>query len=390
MLTKFNLLLTLLVANKKEHLPLFILSTLIVFIVASVLFISSSIYKELSYTLDDQADITIQKFRAGHVEDIPASYLNEYLDINGVNAAQGRVYGVHFYEPKETFFMIVGLDFYDPQITKKLAQLTNKLNVDDFLKRPSMIIGSGVKKFFDEYHYFHSYNFRPPDRSIQKVYIYDKLKESTNLVANDMIIMDINLARKILGIKDNYFSDIILKVTNSNEKEKIYEKLIMKHFDTRIITKEEIAQYYKKLYNYKGGIFLALYLVALMSFLTILYQRYTLTKSHELKEITLLRSFGYSIESILWLKILENALIAFIAYIVGVIIAFWYVFWLGAPLLKNIFLGDNNLPSPLTFITAVDYGTLGILFGIFIFPYLLSVVIPLWKMGIEEIGEVLR
>ena len=390
MLNKFHFLLLLLINYRKKHIAIFFLSTMLVAILASVLFISSSLQKDINITLEQQADFTVQHFRAGHLLDTPSSWIDEYLNIAGVANVEGRIYGMHYYEPKEQYFMIIGVDFYDKQIVKGMQELIENLDVEKFLAKKNMIIGAGVKDFFDKYSYTKYYTFRPPDRSKEKVYIYDEFPKESTILTNDMIIMDKPLARKILGIKDGFVTDIILKITNQNEYQKIYEKLIVSHFDTRIITKKDIAKHYKKLFNYKGGIFMVLYIVAIVTFLLILYQRYSMVQNSDVKEINILRSVGWQVNEIISFKLLENFIVAFVAYIVGVIFAYIYVFFLGAPVLRNIFLGSANLQIHPSFIAVVPTSELIILFGIFVLPFLLAIVIPVWRLCVRDMSEVLR
>jgi ABC-type lipoprotein release transport system permease subunit len=253
-----------------------------------------------------------------------------------------------------------------------------------------MIIGEGVKEFLDDLHYFKYYTFRPPDKSKEKVYIYNKFPHATSLLTNDMVIMDIALARKILGIPQGYFSDIILKVPNKKEHQMVYEKLFLTHFDMRIITKEDIAKHFKKLFNTKGGVFLILYIVVLVSFLLLLYQRYSMVGSGEKKEIALLRSVGWRIEQVLWLKVVENGIIALSAFLLGVIFAYVYVFFADAPLLRDIFLGTNNFSAHLSLYPVIHLGDIALLFAFFVIPFLVAVVVPLWRLSITDISEVLR
>jgi len=390
MINKLYFLLLLLRNHKKKHIAIFLLSSLLISILASVLFISSSIQKDINTTLKQQADFTIQHFQAGHLLNTPVSWIDEYLNIPGVVNVQGRIYGMHFYEPKEQYFMIVGIDFYDKQIVTKMQSLIDNLDVEKFLAKKNMIIGEGVKEFLDKYDYTKYYTFRPPDRSKEKVYIYNYFPKESTILTNDMIIMDSNLARKILGIKDGYVTDIILKIANPNEYQKVYEKLIMSHFDIRIITKKDIAKYYKKLFNYKGGIFMGLYVIAIITFLLILYQRYSLVQNSDLKEITILKSVGWQVNAIITLKIFENLIVISTAYIVGIVFAYLYVFFFDAPLLRNIFLGNSNLPNHTQFYCIVPTTELIILFGIIIFPFLLAVIIPVWRLCVNDISEVLR
>ncbi len=390
MLSRLNFLLLLLLNYKKRYIATFLLSSGLIAILASVLFLSSSIQEELMSTLENQADFTVQHYKSGHLLNTPEKWVEEYLDIPGVSKVQGRIYGTHYYEPKEQHFMLVGLDMYDVQIVKGMQKLINTLDIEKFLERKNMIIGSGVKDFFDKYHYRKYYIFRPPDRTKEKVYIYKEFPKGSDLLTNDMIVMDMPLARKILGIEKGYVSDIVIELSNPDEYQKVYEKLIVSHFDTRIITKKDIAKHYTKLFNYKGGVFMALYIFAIVTFLLLLYQRYSMVESLDLKEIVILRSTGWSIEQIISFKLVENFIVVLSAYLIGVILAYIYVFFLDAPLLRDIFLGSANLSIHPQFMPYIKPLDLLILFGIFVLPFLLAVVIPVWKLCVKDMSEMIR
>ena len=359
-------------------------------ILSATLFISSSIQKDLLSTLEDQPDFTVQRYKAGKVLNTPSAWIDEFLEIRGVTNVQGRVYGMHYYDTLETYFMIVGVDMYETQVVDSLENLLGNIDIDEFQSRKNMIIGAGVKEFLDEYHYFDYYIFRPPDRSQEKVYIYDALSPESGVMSSDMIIMDINQARTILGVEDGYVTDIILEVKNQDEFQLIKEKLIVSHFNVRIIQKSDIESYYTNLFNYKGGVFLALFLTTLLTFLIILYQRYSMVWHVDSKEIALLRMLGWRIKNIIWLKLGENFVVAFSSYILGVILAYIYVFVFNAPLLKNIFLGYKNLSNEVTFAFALDLSVLGLIFLAFVVPFLLAVLIPVYRVAITESSEVMR
>jgi len=390
MLNKINFLFLLLFTYRKKHISIFLISTVMVAILSATLFISSSIQKDLLNTLEDQPDFTVQKYKAGKVLNTPNAWIDEFLEIKGVTNVQGRVYGMHYYDTLETYFMIVGVDMYEPQVVDSLETLIGTIDIDKFQSRKSMIIGAGVKEFLDEYHYFEYYIFRPPDRSQEKVYIYDSLSRESGVMSSDMIIMDINQARTILGVEDGYVTDIILEVKNQDELQLIKEKLIVSHFNVRIIQKSDIESYYTNLFNYKGGVFLALFLTTLLTFLIILYQRYSMVWHVDSKEIALLRMLGWRIKNIIWLKLGENFVVAFSSYMLGVIFAYIYVFVFNAPLLKNIFLGYKNLSNEVTFAFSLDLSILGLIFLAFVVPFLLAVIIPVYRVAITEPSEVMR
>lgn len=386
----FNFLFLLLSKYKSKHIAIFIISILIVFIVSSVLFISTALKKEVFSTLNNQSDFMIQKTNNGKIFDTPISWVEDFSSINGVKNVQQRVYGLYYFMPENIYFTIVGVDLFEENTNKNIKELLSVLNISNFLQNDSMIIGNGIKKIFDKYHYFDSYDFKLLDKQSLNVKIFKDLSQDANLVANDLIIMDINLAKKILNINEENSTDIILNVPNDLEKQNIKEQLILKHSNIRILQKESLKKEYENMFNYKGGIFLVLFIVVIFTFILILYQRYSMISSSDKKEIGILKAVGWSIKDIIKLKIIENFIVGFMAFIIGVIIAYIFVFILNAPILKNIFIGFSNVQNDFILNANIEFTTIVTLFLFFIIPFLSAVLIPVWKIAVIDANESMK
>ena len=386
----FNFLFLLLSKHKSKHIAIFIISILIVFLISSVLFISNSLKKEVFSTLDNQSDFTIQKTNNGKIFDTPISWIDDFSSINGVKNVQQRVYGQYYFMPENVYFTIVGIDLFEENTNKNIKELLSVLNISNFLENDSMIIGNGIKKIFDKYHYFDSYDFKLLPKQSLNVKIFKDLPKEANLVANDLIIMDIKLAKKILNINEENSTDIVLNVPNDLEKQNIKEQLILKHSNIRILQKENLKKEYENMFNYKGGIFLVLFIVVIFTFILILYQRYSMISSSDKKEIGILKAVGWSIKDIIKLKIIENFIVGFMAFIIGVIIAYIFVFILNAPILKNIFIGFSNVQNDFILNANIEFTTLITLFLFFIIPFLSAVLIPVWKIAVIDANESMK
>ncbi len=386
----FNFLFLLLSKHKSKHIAIFIISILIVFLISSVLFISNNLKKEIFFTLNNQSDFVIQKTNNGKVFDTPISWIEDFSSINGLNNLQQRVYGQYYFMPENVYFTIVGVDLFEENTNKNINDLLKTLNISNFLQNDSMIIGNGIKKIFDKYHYFDSYDFKLLDKNTINIKIFKDLPKEANLVANDLIIMDINLAKKILNIDKENSTDIVLNVPNDLEKQNIKEQLILKHSNIRILQKENLKKEYENMFNYKGGIFLVLFIVVIFTFILILYQRYSMISSSDKKEIGILKAVGWSIKDIIKLKIIENFIVGFMAFIIGVIIAYIFVFILNAPILKNIFIGFSNVQNDFILNANIEFTTLITLFLFFIIPFLSAVLIPVWKIAVIDANESMK
>jgi ABC-type antimicrobial peptide transport system permease subunit len=128
----------------------------------------------------------------------------------------------------------------------------------------------------------------------------------------------------------------------------------------------------------------------MITFVLILFQRYSMINSSDKKEIGILKAVGWSIKDIIKLKILESFVISFIAFIIAIIMAYIFVFFLNAPILSNIFLGFHNLENSVSFVPNVSFSLLVTLFLFFIIPFISAVLIPVWKIAVIDANESMK
>ena len=380
----FNFIFLLLVKHKSKHFAIFLISIFIVFLTSSILFIKNSLQKEISQALENQSDFIIQKTIANKIKDIDTSLIDEFYEINGVSKVTQRVYGQYYFMPENVYFTIIGIDFFEETTNQDLKELLNFLNISKFLEKDSMIIGNGVKKVLDKYAYFDSYDFKLENENSKNIKIFKDLPKEANLIANDLIIMDINIAKKILDIKPDFATDIVLDVPNPLERQNVKEQILLKESNIRILQKDELKKEYENMFNYKGGIFLILFIVVIFTFILVLYQRYSMISSNDKREIGILKAVGWSIKDIIKLKIIENFVVDFMEFIIGVIYAYIFVFILQATILKNIFIGFSNIKNDFILNQNIKISNLITLFLFFMVPFLSAVLIPVWKIAVID------
>jgi ABC-type lipoprotein release transport system permease subunit len=309
------------------------------------------------------------------------------LEIHGVSKVTQRVYGRYFFKSKEKSFFIVGVDFMDEQSHKALQTMMDETDLREFLNGDNMLAGEGVSRYLKAHFYPNGYTFLTPKGAFKKVHLFKILPQQSNLISNDMIIVPIELAREILGMGEDEVSDIAFNVPNDDEWENVADKISAFYYDLRVVTKEDVKKAYENLYNYKGGIFLILFLITIVTFVLILYQRYSMVYSSERRHIGLLRALGWSIHDVLKLKFFETMMVVVVAFVLGIALAYLYVFVLGAPLLREIFLGGVNLHNTVTLVPVLDFGILSSIFLIYAVPFVSAVLIPVWKIAVTDPKE---
>ncbi len=319
--------------------------------------------------------------------DAPLEWMDKLIDIYGVDKVTARVYGRYFFKSKQDSFLIVGVDFLDEQSHKALAQIIKDTDLKKFLDGNNMLVGQGVADYLSAHFYKNQYSFMTPKGEFKKVNIFQTLPAQSDLISNDMIIMPIDLAREVLGVGEEEVTDFALNVPNDGEWDNIADKISSFYFDGRVVTRHDIEKGYENLYNYKGGVFLILFLITIATFALILYQRFNMVYGSERRGIGLLRALGWSIGDVLKLKFFETMIIVTISFVTGVVLAYVYVFVLGAPLLRGVFLGNANIANNAPLVPVLDFGVLSTIFLLYAVPFIAAVLVPVWGIAVTDPKE---
>jgi len=367
--------------DRKSHIALFLISIILIFILATTLFTSTSLKHTLFNQLDNQADFVVQKIRGGNRVDAPLSWQDKLTEIYGVSKVTPRVYGRYYFEDKKEYALIFGIDFLDEQANKELASIIKETKLDNFLESNNMIVSKSIKEYLSSHFYNDNYNFLTPSGKFIKVNIYKTLTKDSSLYSNNIIIMPIDLAKSILGVEEDFVSDFTLNVANDDEQDNIYSKISSLYYDISVTTKKDVKKAYENLYNYKGGFFLLLFILTLATFLLLLYYRYSIMFYTQKRAIGIYRAIGWSIKDIIKLKFLESSLIAIFSFIIGATLAYIYTFIFNAPIIKDIFLGSSNLPNSVNLEAVIDFSTLGVIFILFVLPFIAATIVPVWKIA---------
>lgn len=382
----WNLLSTLLIKHWRKHISIFLIATILLTIFLSIFLTHTSIKSDIDRVLSSSSELIVQNMKSANRVDIPISFIDNLYEIDGISTISQRVYGRYFFKETKEYFTIIGINLFDEQISSKMTKVLKNIDVKKFLLQDSMLVGKGVKKLFEENYYRDNYIFRNSDNSY-KVKIYDELPSELNIISSDIVIMDISLAKKILEIKDDYCTDIVISVPNIDEIESIKEKIIMNRLNIRVLEKSFLINRYKNILDYKSSILISIYLLLLISFMLLIFQKYSSLMSEDKKEIKVFKAVGWSIKDIIFFKTLESFIILVFAFLFSLILSFIYVYYFDARFIQYIFLGNFNLDTTIDLVAEVDGGTLFTAFIIFSSIFVISIIYPIWKLASIDVGE---
>jgi ABC-type lipoprotein release transport system permease subunit len=374
--------------NKSKNIFILVVFTLLTSLLTTVFLITGSIKYELQSTVDALPQITVQKIKAGRHNEIDISVADRILTIAGVSEAIPRVWGYYYFANAGVNFSVVGIDQYEAQYKESFAKLIKKFDFDELGN--SMVVGKGVKEVMESSYYGEYFNFIKPDGTLKKVTIAGVLDGDTELESNDMILMPKESVREIFDMREDRATDIVVKVPNMDEISTVASKIKLMYPDTRVITSNDLQISYQNIFDYKSGLFLALFVVSLFTFFMIIYDKASGLSSEEKREIGILKAIGWRVDDVLKEKFYEAFIISFLAYLIGVMIAFGFVYLFQAPLIREIFVGYSQLKTTFELPFVFDVQILFLVFLLSVPIYVGATIIPSWRASTLEVDEVIR
>lgn len=376
-----------LIRQKYKNMFIFLVLSILIFLLSSIFFITNSIKHEVQSTLSSLPQIIVQNLKGAKVSNINKNMVDSLLLIEGVSDANARVWGYYYFEHAGVNFSLVGIDEFENQYSKTLAKIVNRFNFD---ANSSMFIGEGVQKIMNQNYYKDYFNFIKNDGSVKKVSFAGVFDADTSLESNDMIVMKKGDVREIFDMNEDEASDVVVSVANPNEIITLALKIKTMYPNVRVITNQDLQVSYEQLYDYKSGVFLVLFVIAIFTFFIIVFDKASGVSSQEKKEIGILKAIGWRVEDVLKEKFYEAFVVSFFAYLVGVILACGFVYILQAPLLANIFTGYSELVPRFELPFILDIQTFALVFFLSVPVYISAIIIPSWKIATLDADEVLR
>ena len=370
------------------HLSSFCILFILVFATSSVLFLKSSILDQVDGALQKQPEFIVQQMQGGRQAPISENLLYELDAIFGVNAISGRVHGKYFHPVGDSYFKIVGIDPFDEVLSLELREMLQKVDINRFLDGGA-IVGSGVAKFLQQNHYGKSYHLFAYEGGSHQIEVLKKIDPRYAVTTNNLIIVDQDLARQILGLEYGSYSDITLRVDNELEFDTISNRIYTDFANVRVITKEQMQRAYQNSFDFKSGMFLSLSIMGLILVSFMLYFKYSHTTSSSKKEIGILRALGWSIKDVLKLKFFETFIVGSTTFMLSFIAAYLYIFAFDGFLLKELFLGFSQTHD-YSFVPAFEISLFVKLFLFFVTTFCAAVLVPVWRLSITSSKEAMK
>ena len=376
-----------LLRRRSKNLSIVIIYILLVFSVSSVLFITGSLTKELLNTVDELPDITIQKIQGGRQVYITEHYIKKIQRIRGVHTVEPRVWGYIYFKEAGANFTLFGMDpaLWDENTYEKVNDWKTLHHQTELSFHNKMIVGRGVynllKKYRQEKQFMFFQSSRQQPVAFDIIGIFDSKLE---LQSSDLLVMGTGDAGKILDLPEGTYTDLVLHVPNPEEVETIALKIQRRYPELRVITRSHIQSTYETVFGWKSGFVLSSLSIAILAFLILTWDRAGGLSREEKREIGILKAIGWDTEMVLAIKLREGIILSVFSSIIGILLAYIFVYKFQAPGLREIFIGWSVVYPPYRLVAGNNVNQILLIITIAVIPYCTAIIIPSWKAATTD------
>ena len=348
--------------------------TLLVFLLASVMFFAHAIRREAAVMLEGAPEITVQRLVMGRHDLVPLSYLDRLGTIRGVQTMEGRLWGYYFDRGTGANYTLM---------------VPGRAAAGVQLEKGETILGEGVARLRGAVT-GRIMALTSPTGHPMVLRIRDILKNQSALVSSDLILVSEADFRAFFDLPPDVYTDLVLSVRNPREIATIVGKAAYKLPDARFVTREDILKTYEAIFSWREGVLLSLLISSILAFSLLVFDKASGLSGEEKREIGILKAVGWDTGDIVAMKLWEGALLSLLAFLAGTLLAYGHVFELDAALLRPVLQGWAVLYPRFSLTPVIDIVQLATLAAFTVLPFTFATIIPIWRAAITDPEEVMR
>lgn len=276
--------------------------TLIVFLLASLAFLRSSVRFEVSALLRDAPDLVVQRLVAGRQELVPQGAVAALQSILGVDRAQGRLWGYYYDSSGGANYTVVV-----PQVAPPADGET--------------AIGAGVSRSREGYSRdvlaFRSYGGTAVLLTVKAV-----LPERSEMISGDLVVVSERDFRALFALPANVVNDIAVYLAPGADPTSVRQQALRALPGARVVTRQEMLETAASFLDWRGGLPGVVVLAMALALVILAADKPSALGVEEQKEIGTLRALGWSKMDVLAAKTWESLAVSIVAVLVGVFVAY--------------------------------------------------------------------
>ena len=195
---------------------------------------------------------------------------------------------------------------------------------------------------------------------------------------------------RLFGLSGEDATDLSVTVLNKKEIPTIAGKIVDRLPDTRAITRDEILRTYEAVFDWRGGIMIAILAGAVLAFLIFAWDKAAGLSAEERREIGILKAIGWETTDVLQMKFWEGMIVSLSSFLLGVIFAYFHVFYASATLFEPVLKGWAVLYPNFRLTPFISGYQIVILFFLTVLPYTVATIIPAWRAATIDPDVIMR
>jgi len=359
-----------LLRRKGKNAALLVSYTLVVTLLASVMFLTHALRREADFVLQDTPDMVVQKMVAGRYDLIPLEYRDKIATIMGVRTIEGRLWGY----------------YYDAGVGANYTVMTPR---DTPIAPGTIVIGEGIART-RKIAAGDLFPLRGADGHTNLYQVTRLLSSESSLVSADLILMAQDDFRALFHIPSHLVTDLVLTVGNPSEITTIVRKIIEALPDTRSVVKADVVRTYDALFSWRSGIMVVILFSVVLSFLIFAWDKASGLSAEEKHEIGILKALGWDTSDVLLMKFWEGMAISLSSLMTGVLLAYVHVFFTSSALFQPVLKGWSVLYPDFRLTPFVSPYQIVTLFFLTVVPYTVATIIPAWRAATVDPDSVMR
>lgn len=373
-----------LLRQKTKYFLIILIYSFVVFLLASLLFLTQSLKHEAATLLSHAPEMTVQRLSAGRHAWIPVSYAETIAGIAGVRAVVPRLWGYYFDPPAGANYTFMGVDTLPPEVSEMIEGELFK-ETDSF----GCIIGQGIAeaRLLDPGDII---PIKGADGKLVVLRVKGIFRSDSQLLTNDLVIMSPEDFRRIFSVPEDLATDLAVRIPNSREIDTVALKIQERLADTRPITRNQILRTYAAVFDWRGGIMVAVLGGCLAAFVVFAWDRASGLSADERRTIGILKAVGWETADVLELKFWEGFAVSVLSFLTGTLTAHIHVFFYGCALFAPALKGWSILFPEFALQPHAEALQILVLVFLTMVPYILATIIPSWKAGITDPDMIMR
>jgi len=363
--------------SRLKNLGIVAVFSLVIFMIASFRLVVSGLDRATQELMESVPDIIVQQMAAGRQVSVDASVIKELDSIFGIASIYPRIWGYYFDESNGANYTVIGDDRFNTatEMDGLGIEYGDEINRSDSIA--SVVIGQSVKThlMLEERRNFSLFR---PDLSLKSFNRVGEFSQDTAMVSDDLLIMHIEAARDLFGMKSSEVTDLLVSVTNPTEIETIARKISEKIDGSRVITKRQVAKTYRAAFGWRSGFGLACLFGAIAAFVILAWDKASGLSPDQRREVGILKAVGWQTGDVMTLRFWESFAVSLSSFGLGYGLAWVHTLFFDGILYRPVLLGWSVLRPPLTLVPVLRMEDLLLIFSLSILPYLAATVVPAW------------